>query len=191
MLKNYSAYLISKCKKLAEQYNIFDVVLYGSAVKGRDEPRDTDLLLIFREEPLKERAKIAQNIKEILGKKISNIDIKTINLRELFEKDFLARQAILTEGYSLLYNSPLSERLGFKSYALFTYNLKNLNHNEKTKFTYALIGRKTDGITKQLSVRPLGKGAVIVPIKNSLIFESFLQRWRLNYKKSSILLSEF
>lgn len=189
MLKDYSEYLESVCKKFAKKHNIFDIVLYGSAVKGKEEARDVDILLIFKEKKLKERTDISQELKDVLHKRIEKIDIKTINLEGLFEKEFLARQGIFIEGYSLLYNIPLSKKLGFKGYALFTYNLKNLNHNEKTKFTYALIGRKSQGIIKQLNAEPLGKGAIIVPIENSLIFEDFLQKWKINYDKKNILVS--
>lgn len=189
MLKNYLKYLKSECKKFARQHRIFDIVLYGSIVKGKEETRDIDLLLIFNEKKLKERVEIRQKLKRILQKKLKKLDIKTINLLELFEKDFLARQGILIEGYSLLYDEDFSKRLGFEGYVLFSYNLKNLNHNEKTKFTYALIGRKEQGIIKKLSVEPLGKGAVIVPIKNSLVFEDFLQNWKIEYKKKNILVS--
>lgn len=189
MLKNYLEHLESVCKKFSKKHNLFDIVLYGSAAKGKEEARDVDILLIFKEKKLKERTDISQELKEILHKRIEKIDIKTINLEGLFEKGFLARQGILIEGYSLLHNIPLSKKLGFKGYALFTYNLKNLNHNEKTKFTYALIGRKSQGIIKQLNAEPLGKGAIIVPVENSLIFEDFLQKWKINYNKKNVLVS--
>ena len=55
------------------------------------------------------------------------------------------------EGYSLLSDMALAEKIGFKGYALFTYNLQKLNHNEKTKFIYALSGRKTEGLIKKIS----------------------------------------
>lgn len=187
MSNNYLKHLILISKSFAKQHDILDIILYGSAIKGKETPRDIDILLIFNKKPLKERAVISQKLKEKL--KIKEIDIKTINLEELFQKDFLARQGILIEGYSLLYQIKFSERMGFVGYALFTYNLKSLNHNEKTKFTYALIGRKTQGMIKQLEAEPLGKGVVIVPIKNSIIFEEFLQKWNVNYKKRSILIS--
>lgn len=187
MLENYLKYLTLVCKKFARKNDILDIVLYGSAVKSKEEIRDIDILLIFLNKKLKERIDIAQNLKSILRRKIKSIDIKTINLIELFERDFLARQGILIEGYSLLHNIEFSKRLGFEGHALFTYNLKNLNHNEKTKFTYVLIGRNKEGIIKQLSAKPLGKGAVRVPIKNSLIFEEFLKKWKINYDKKDIL----
>lgn len=189
MLKDYLKYLVLVCKKFAKQHDIFDIVLYGSAIKGKEEPCDIDILLIFQKIKLKKRTDIAQQFKGVLKKKIKKVDIKTINLSELFEKEFLARQGIFIEGYSLLYDVPISKRFGFGSYVLFTYGLKNLNHGEKTKFTYALIGRKRKGIIEQLDTKHLGKGVVIVPINNSLIFEAFLQRWEVSYKKKNILIS--
>ena len=188
MLEDYARYLASVCKKFAKGNDVFDIVLYGSIVKGKEDAEDIDLLLIFKEKKLNERVEISQRLKEILRKKIPNIDIKSINLVELFEKEFLARQGMLVEGLSLLHDMKISKRLGFESYALFTYKLTNLNHNEKTKFTYALIGRTSKGMIKQLTAKPLGKGAIIVPTDKSIIFENFLQRWNINYKKNNILM---
>ena len=137
--------------------------------------------------PLKERLNLAQNFKNKIKSNL-NLDIKTINLKELFEKEFLARQGILIEGYSLPHKEKFSKRLGFIGYSIFTYNLLNLNHNEKTKFTYALIGRRGEkGMLKQINSITLWKGAVKIPIENSIIFEDFLKRWNLNYKKENIL----
>ncbi len=189
MQRDYLNYLISECRKYAKKNDIIDIVLYGSSVKGKEEVRDIDILIIFKDKNLNERTNIAQNLKEILRKKIDKIDIKTINLKEFFEKDFLARQGILIEGHSLVNNLPFAEKIGFKGYSLFTYNLKNLVHKEKTKFTYALIGRNNIGIIKQLDGTSLGRGAFLIPIKNSLIFEKFLEKWNINYNKKNILVA--
>lgn len=189
MLKNYLRLLKLGCKKFAKKYDVFDIVLYGSAVKGSEDINDIDILLIFNQKKLNERTSISQELKEILSKKIKKVDIKTINLKELFETGFLARQAILIEGYSLLGNIDFSRKLGFKGYSLFTYNLKNLNHNEKTKFIYALIGRAKEGMIKKLNGKHIGRGGMIIPIKNSLIFDKFLKKWNINYDKKKILVS--
>jgi len=190
MPKDYLNYLTLESKKFAKKNDVFDIILYGSFVKGKDEARDIDILVIFKQKNLKERTDLVQDFKEILTKKINNIDLKTINLRELFEKEFLARQSILVEGYSLLSDMALAEKIGFKGYALFTYNLQKLNHNEKTKFTYALIGRNSEGIVKQLGGISLGRGALIIPIGNGLVFENFLLKWGVSFNKKAILISE-
>ncbi len=190
MQKNYLKYLISESKKFAKENKIFNIVLYGSYLKGKIEERDLDILLIFNDLSLHKRVDIAYKFKEILKKEIKNIDIKTINLYELFETDYLARQSILIEGYSLINNKPFSEKMGFIGYSLFTYTLKKLGHNKKTKFTYALIGRGGPGIIKKLNITPLYRGAFLVPVKHSTIFEDFLKNWDIDYTKKNILISE-
>ncbi len=190
MQKNYLKYLISRSKKFAQKKEIFDILLYGSSVKGKEKPRDTDILMLFERTPLKERTEIAHEFKIFISKKYKT-DVKTINLKELFEREFLARQGVLIEGYSLLHKEKFSERLGFGGYSLFNYNLKNFNHNKKTKFTYALIGRRNEkGIIKQLDIIPCGKGVYKVPIENSLVFEEFLIKWGVEYNKENILVSK-
>jgi predicted nucleotidyltransferase len=183
--------LESESKNFIKGKSIFDIVLYGSSVKGKIEARDIDILIIFQEKPLNERTEIAQEFKERINGKISNLDIKTINLSELFKTNFLARQSILTDGYSLIGGMPFSEKMGFLSCSLFTYNLKNLNHNNKTKFTYSLIGRgKNQGILKKLNAKSLGKGAFLLPVQDSSFFEDFLKKWEIDYIKKNILISE-
>lgn len=190
MQKEFLNYLISESKKFVKSHKIFDIVLYGSSIKGKPNANDIDILIIFENETLKKRAETSQELKESLKKQFK-IDIKTINLKELFEEEFLARQGILTTGYSLLHNEEFARRMGFKGFSIFTYNLKNMNHREKTRFTYALIGRRNQkGIIKQINAIPLGKGAVKVPIKESLFFEEFLSEWKVNYTKKDILEAE-
>ena len=189
--KDYLRLLESESRAFEKDKSIFDIIIYGSNVKGKIEARDIDILIIFKEKPLEERAEITQKFKEKISRKIGKIDIKTINLSELFEANFLARQSILTEGYSLIDCLPISEKIGFLSYSLFTYKLKNLNHNDKTKFTYSLIGRgKNQGILKKLNAKPLGKGAVLLPTQNSSFFDDFLKIWKIDYNKRNILMSE-
>src|SRR3989344_50370 len=188
MPESYLKYLISTCNKFARRHDIFDIVLYGSSVKG-EEGRDIDILLVFSNKNLEERTETSQKLKETLKEKIKKIDMRTINLDELFDSSFLARQGIFIEGYSLLHKYPFSKRLGFVGHALFHYNLKKLSHNEKTKFIYALSGRKTEGLIKKIKAEHLGKGVVLVPIEKSKVFENFLQQWKITYKNKNLLVS--
>ncbi len=206
--------LRTESKKFATS-EVFDIVVYGSFMKSKEEPNDLDVVIILNNMPLKERLELAQKFKSIIKKlpktsllatgnfslsksdaascgalnsdleikKIAeNPDVRAINLAELFDSNFLARQGIIAEGYSLIHSVSFSSRLGFKGYSLFAYSLKNLNHNEKTKFTYSLIGRGRDGIIKKSKAEPIGKGAILVPIENTYLFEDFLKSWNVQYK---------
>jgi len=190
MQKKFLKHLVSISKEFAKNHKIFDIILYGSIIKGKLNANDIDILIIFENEVLKKRTEISQELKEIFKRQFKT-DIKTINLKEIFEMEFLARQGILTTGYSLLHNEEFAKRMGFKGFSIFTYNLKNMNHTEKTKFTYALIGRRDqNGIIKQINAIHLGKGVVKVPIKESILFEEFLSEWKINYNKKEILEAE-
>ena len=188
MLTNLLNYLKSESRKFATK-EIFDIVIYGSFMKSKEEPNDVDIVLIFKNLDLKQRLEIGQKFKNIIKSKIKNPDIKTIVLEELFDSNFLARQGVLAEGYSLLKNSEFSKTLGFKGYSLFTYSLTNLNHNEKTKFTYSLIGRGKEGILKKVKAESLGRGGFLVPIEYTYLFEDFLKKWKIEYKSKTCLIA--
>ncbi|HRZ85586.1 MAG TPA: hypothetical protein P5277_02290 [Candidatus Paceibacterota bacterium] len=189
MLNNFLEYLTSKSKKFAKENDLFDIIIYGSYMRSKENPNDTDFLLIFLNKKLDDQLKIAQKFKQDIKERIKNPDIKTINFQELADKNFLATQGVLVEGYSLLNSKPFAEKFGFKGYQMFSYNLSNLNHNSKTKFTYSLIGRRGKGILSLVNAEHLGKGVVIVPIEKSSVFEDFLKEWKINYKSKKTLIS--
>jgi len=191
MSKNYLKFLELNCRKFKkENKEVFDILIYGSSVKGKLDFNDVDLIIIFSNLSLDKRLEISQNLKSIIKKEIKNTDIKTMNLQDFFDNTFLARQNILIEGRSLIKNKGFAELLGFSGYSIFTYNLKNLNHNKKTQFTYALSGRNREGVLKSSGGISLGRGAVKIPIEHSIEFEQFLQKWDIDYKRKNVLESK-
>ncbi|MBN1386083.1 nucleotidyltransferase domain-containing protein [Candidatus Woesearchaeota archaeon] len=165
---------------------IFDIILYGSAFKGK-EGRDLDIVVIFKTATLRERLDQIQRIKDNLKASYDNIDIKQTTLEELFSSAFFARTGILTEGISVFRNKPLPEVLGFRSYVLFWYSLDGLTHAQKVKFNYILAGRGSKGMLKELEGERLVNGAIKIPTKDSLKFESILEANKVTYKKKAIL----
>ena len=184
MLKNLKKHLKSEKDK-----TIFDIVIYGSAVKGKEDARDIDILVIFFEGTLKERLDKLQEIKSRLkdvGTETA-IDIKQILLKELFSSSFLARTGILLEGVSIFTNKKFCETLGFRSFTLFWYSLKELTHTEKVKFNYILAGRNTKGMINEVNGQKLVNGAIKVPIENSAIMERILKTNNIQYYKKNLL----
>ena len=57
---------LKKCLKSEKKENIFDIVIFGSLVKGSLEPRDIDVMVIFLDGSLKERLDAVQEIKNRL-----------------------------------------------------------------------------------------------------------------------------
>ena len=171
-LKNLSKKVYKKHKKI-----IFDIVLFGSAVKGKAKPEDIDIAVIFKQ-------KINFSIiKKILG------SFKGMHAEYLFLSDIYKEplwNALLQEGYSLLNGKFLYEMKGLNPFALFNYNLKNLTSVEKTKFSHSLFGRKKDGILYKLKGKVLGRGSILVPIKNSEKIREVFERWKVDYNMKKI-----
>ena len=43
------------------------------------------------------------------------------------------------------------------------------------------------GILKEINAKPVGRGAVLIPVANSSIFEEFLEKWKIKYQSMKIL----
>lgn len=174
-------------KEQKSDKTIFDIVLYGSAVKGKFRPNDVDIAVIFREGSLKERLAKIQAIKKKI-KIDKSIDIKPVLLEELFQYEFFARSGIFLEGISLFDNKPFSNKIDFEGYSLFTYELSEKTHNEKVKFNYALTGRNDKGILDALGGRHIAAAAILIPMDSSTEFEEVLAMHKIKYVKKNVLM---
>lgn len=183
-LKNKEFKRISK--KILEDENILDLVIYGSFVRGKEDYGDIDILLLWSN---------IDRDKEYLFRKMlqqfdKKIEVVSKNYSELFSGNFLASKSIMTEGYSVLAGKRLSEGLGLKSFVMFIYSLNEKNNSEKTKFYYALNGRgESEGISQKIGLTKLGNGRIVCPIESSEYFEEFLKSWRLEFEKEVLLSS--
>ena len=179
---------LKKCLISEKRENILDIIVFGSLVKGNQNPRDIDVLVIFLQGTLKERLDIIQEIKNKLKTKIdANIDIKQALLKDIFSPEFLARTGIMLEGLSVFRDKKFCQTLGFNSYTIFWYNLAGLSHTQKVKFNYILSGRNQKGIIKILKGERLVSGAVKLPMEYSNEFEEILKNNKVNYNKRNIL----
>ena len=167
---------------------IFDIFVYGSTVKGKRNPHDLDLLIVFLEGTLRERLEIVQRIKGKLKALDVIVDCQQVLLKELFSSSFFARSGVLLEGVSVFDGKKVSEKMGFNSWTLFWYELKGLTHTQKVKFNYILAGRgDLKGILGEFGAIRLVSGVVKVPIEKSLLFEEILKQNNVKYWKKNIL----
>ncbi len=180
--------LKKSCKPFFTDKKIFDIILFGSTTRGKTRPRDTDLAILYTTATAKEMRETTYQIRKTLEKKELQVEITELTLQDLFSPTQLSRQGIIAEGYSLKHSKPFHQLLGFTSYQLFTYNLKNLTHKEKTRFTHALKGRRgAKGISQKLGCQHLAPGCILVPIQTSDEFKEFLNQWKLNHTSTKIL----
>jgi len=154
---------------IKKRNEIWDIIVYGSFVRGKETARDIDFAIILQKDiSLDKKLKLAQEIKEILEKKIKEykIDVKTIDIYDFLDAGFLARQGILAEGYSILKNMYLHDFLGFKAKAIIKYELKGLSPSNKKMLYYALKGRRgSKGFLEEIGGKLISKNVLEVPIK--------------------------
>jgi|SRR3989344_97293 len=178
---------LRKCLKNKNDKTIFDILVYGSSVKGKDKPNDLDILVIFRRGNLKERLLKIQEIKNDFKSINKKIDIKGILLEELFDANFFGRSGVFIEGISLIDEKKFSEKINFSGFSLFVYSLKEKSHTEKVKFNYILSGRNSKGIIELFNGLHIAPGVIQIPIVKSLEFEEILKKNNVVFEKKNIL----
>jgi len=178
-------------KFISKNNNIWDISIYGSFVRGKKDARDIDVAIFLKKDiSLKQKTDLAYELKERITEKTNlNVDIKTLSVRDFFDKTFVARQGILAETFLLKRKKFLSELLGFKNYYLFTYSLKGLSHSRKNLFNYTLKGRrKSKGLLKEKNSFFISISSLMVPIQNVEFFIDFFEKNKINYKIFKILI---
>jgi predicted nucleotidyltransferase len=168
---------LSEIKKELKFYlnnkDVYDLILFGSFVKGKVNPGDLDIALISDKE-----------LKEIEGFHISFI--KPI---DFFINIPSLATTLLREGFSLKHNKPFSEVYGFKNSILFSYNLKNVDNVKKVKIVNFLRGKKGEnGLVAEQKGRWIGNGLFIVDINKDYLFDEFFTNHKIKFKKSYILI---
>ena len=163
---------------------IIDIILFGSVLKGKENPRDIDLLILFKE---KKNLDLSYELKKRL--KNFNLDINSKSYNELFDNTFKAREAILSEGFSLIQNKFISSGLGFSNFVLFRYELKKLSKSYRMRFYYSLYGRgKERGMIKKLNLIKFSETILLSPIEHEAEIVNYLDAWKLKYIMFPILI---
>jgi len=187
ILKNIK--LRNRLKEIAKEASaIDDIILFGSAVRGKEKPADLDVLVLFKAKIDKD---IEYNIRKELEKVCKNISIISKTRKTVLEESFDARESILFEGVSLITGKNLARAYGFSSLGLFKYAFKDWNKLKKTKFYYALNGREgKDGILQMLNCIKLSDGLILSPLDKIEPVKEFLQSWEIEYIYMPIIIPE-
>lgn len=115
------------------------------------------------------------------------IDVKVIDISDLMDPAFMARESIIAEGYSLLKRKFLHEIFGFKAYILFFYELNNLSKSKKKMFYYALKGRRNQkGLITGRGTQ-IGNCILKIKLRYSEEFEKLFKYHNIKYSTERIL----
>lgn len=162
--------------------DVLDIIVFGSSVKGRLFPGDTDICVIVRDDA--DIFMVQRNFDDVR----EEAQITFVKLKDLLEKHLLLKQALVHEGFSLRFGEFVHKLIGFEAFTIFTFSLTNLSQSEKIRFQYALYGRgKEDGILKKCKGEKLGRGVIAVPVLFEAEIEDFFKLWRAEYRKERVL----
>ncbi|MEK6938787.1 MAG: nucleotidyltransferase domain-containing protein [Nanoarchaeota archaeon] len=165
---------------------VLDIILFGSVLKGKEKPKDIDILLLFKEKNNLDLMQKLRKSLELLADKPIEVTGKTYS--ELFSESFTAREALLSEGYSLINNVSLAKGMGYQPRVMFNYNLKGKNKSERMRFYYSLYGRGVPGILKKLNSIKYTDTIIICPIEHQEEMRNFLDSWKIEFKDTPILI---
>jgi predicted nucleotidyltransferase len=182
---------LNDLEKMAREFKekhhlVVDIVLYGSTAQGKENPNDFDFMLMLKNADESERFDLAFEFREHLidmGFPHERLDVKAINLEQLWDPNYLAVPGIIITGYSLTRGRPVHELMNGEGYALFTLNLRGMGKNEKNKFSFALRGRDgRGGILKECNGIYLAPWVILVPVECTYRLKEFLRLWGVNYE---------
>lgn len=155
---------------------IFDIVLFGSAVKAKEFVSDIDIAVIFK---IKD-----DSILEKIRSLNSNIHLDYVLLSELYDESLW--KTLIREGISIIQGKKVSEIFGLACFALFTYSLTKIKR--KSRFSQVLAGYKSESMLKKVEGTILKPGVILVPIEKVELFRTFLEVWEVDYTLKIIYL---
>lgn len=174
--------MLKKLKNYLKNKDLIDVILFGSAIKGKTKPKDIDICLIFRE-------KIDRSLINNINQKFENIHVSTLTVDNFFTKPHALIRTLLFEGKSLFSNRPLSKIYGLESLALYTYDISVMKSSDKVRFVYLLKGRnKEKGLIESLGGKFISTGTFIIPSSKDKEVQEVLEKWKIKYERKKIML---
>jgi predicted nucleotidyltransferase len=179
-MKLIKTILSDVAKNLHKKYgsDIFDIILFGSFMKGKYDPKDIDVLIIFNKQIIKS---IEIEFRNLL-KEGYVFDINSTTLTELEGEGFIAKEGIYLEGISLITDKHISSSLGFFSVAFVKYDIGPLKGSKRISFYHALNGRGNNkGFLVLIKAKKYSESVIICDYIIVEKIKEFLDNWKLDY----------
>jgi len=175
MLKRLKS--LSEIKKELRFYldnkQVYDVILFGSYVKGKENPSDIDVAIISMGE-----------LKEVEGYHISFLEPL-----DFFKNIPSLANTLFREGYSLKFDKNFSENYGFQNKCMFVYWLSDLTASNKVtavNFLRGINGKK--GMVEEQGGEWIANQVFLSSVNKDYLFEQFFLNHKIKFKKSYILI---
>ena len=170
---------LKSSKKLYQNYKdkIIDILLFGSSVKGKYNPKDIDIAIILKNTKEPEIISLIGKFGIYFNKEthLNLVIIETILQNPLLK-------TLLEEGISLIDQKQLHNKLGYESGYIFSLDLTKLNKSKKVLFSYTLHGKKEQkGILKNLNSKVVGRAVFFIPVDHVEEFKAFLELWNVDF----------
>ena len=164
----------NKLKNYLKDKEILDIIVFGSAVKGKILPRDIDVALITNKE---------------VEANISGFHLSLLKPEDFFVNPPTIIHTLFREGYSLKKNKSFFEIYNFSNKILFKYELINLNPSMKVRVVNTLRGKnKEKGLVEENNGEWLANQVFFIPVENEHIFEKLFVNFRVKFKKFYVLI---
>ena len=167
------------------------VILYGSFARKEATSRsDIDLFILTTEK--KTEKEIEDKIIRIESEIGRNIQPTIRTLKELEKTDSGLLQNIFQEGKVLYLKEPTdipsSMLLEQKPQLIYSFQLSNLNQNEKAKFNNEFYGRKKEkysyeGFLQEIGGQKLSAGCVMIPYEQRERIEKFFKKFKVKFEQ--------
>lgn len=184
MLKNLKEFskLISEYKQNWKS-ELADIVVFGSIVRGKSNPNDIDVCLIFRN---KADLNIIKKVQAILG---DNYHIISLTVDNFFTNPHSLAKTLLLEGESLITGKKFADVFSLKAKVIYYYDISKEEASKKVRFVYLLRGRvSSNGLVKELNGEFISNSAFLIPIENDAKIQEVFNSWKVKYKRIRVML---
>lgn len=179
---------LNKIKEWIKKNKVIDIIVFGSFVRGKENPNDLDLCILIKDTDEKKSLDLVDS----LGRLTDDFRIKChINIltSSAFIGSTLAK-TLLNEGFSISKEKDFSKSFGMESKSLFVYELKKFTPTKRVQFHYLLKGRyESKGILDEIDGTFIGTGSILIPNKKEDILKRVFDKWEVNYQIHRLLVS--
>ncbi|MDO8643219.1 MAG: nucleotidyltransferase domain-containing protein [Candidatus Woesearchaeota archaeon] len=187
MLKELAP-LFKKIERWMVHEKALDVILFGSAARGKMQPQDIDLCILISDTDEEKSIELVDSLGKITEKDVKT-HITILTATALVKGNTLTR-TLLSEGVSIKHKTDFSRRGGYEKKTLFVYSLKHFSASQRVRFHYLLRGRYgMRGILAEVEGKLMGTGTMAVPTEKEDILKEVFDQWKVPYTMHRVLWS--